>query len=306
LSKIKKYNQGNRGKKTDQPKEIILTVAESTELMEFLLEKLKKSRNHIKSLLARGQVSVDEKTETQYNHPLVAGQEVIINRSEIRKAEQIKGLTILYEDEDLIVIEKEAGLLSIASGKEREETAYRFLMEHVRRDNPKNRIFVVHRLDRDTSGVMIYAKSEKVQQDLQNSWKETVKERKYVALVEGRVKKDEGTITSWLKESKTLKMYSSHTPNDGQEAITHYKVLQKIKNFSLLEVSLETGRKNQIRVHMQDIGHSIVGDKKYESTQNIIGRLGLHAWVIAFTHPSTGKLMRFETKIPEKFLLMFK
>jgi 23S rRNA pseudouridine1911/1915/1917 synthase len=306
LIKIKKYNQGNRGKKTDQPREIILTVAESTELMEFLLEKLKKSRNHVKSLLARGQVSVDEKTETQYNHPLAAGQEVIINRSEIRKVEQIKGLTILYEDEDLIVIEKEAGLLSIASSKEREETAYRFLMEHVRRDNPKNRIFVVHRLDRDTSGVMIYAKSEKVQQALQNSWKETVKERKYVALVEGRVKKDEGTITSWLKESKTLKMYSSHTPNDGQEAITHYKVLQKIKNFSLLEVSLETGRKNQIRVHMQDIGHSIVGDKKYESTQNIIGRLGLHAWVIAFTHPSTGKLMRFETKIPEKFLLMFK
>lgn len=303
---IKKFNSGNRGNKVDRPKEIIMTVTEPMELMEFLLEKLKKSRNHVKSLLARGQVSVDEKTEAQYNHLLEAGQEVVINRSETRKVEQIKGLTILFEDEDLIVIEKEAGLLSIASNKERDETAYRFLMEHVRRENPKNRIFVVHRLDRDTSGVMIYAKSEKVQQALQNSWKETVLERKYIALVEGSVQKDEGTITSWLKESKTLKMYSSHTPNDGQKAVTHYKVIQKIRNFSLLEISLETGRKNQIRVHMQDIGHSIVGDKKYESTQNVIGRLGLHAWVIAFTHPSTGKLMRFETKIPEKFLLMFK
>lgn len=305
--KIKKFSRASRGKKTERPKEIIFTVTEPTELMEFLLVKLKgKSRNHVKSLLARGQVSVDEKTEAQYNHPLMVGQEIVINRSETGKVEQMSGLTIIHEDEELIVIEKAAGLLSIASSKEKDETAYRFLMEHVRRDNPKNRIFVVHRLDRDTSGVMIYAKSERVQQALQTTWKESVLERKYIALVEGSVQKDEGTITSWLKESKTLKMYSSPTPNDGQKAVTHYKTLQKTRGFSLLEINLETGRKNQIRVHMQDIGHSIVGDKKYGSTQNIIGRLGLHAWVIAFNHPSTEKIMRFETEIPEKFVRIFK
>jgi 23S rRNA pseudouridine1911/1915/1917 synthase len=179
-------------------------------------------------------------------------------------------------------------------------------MEHVRKANPRNRVFVVHRLDRDTSGVMMYAKSEKVQQALQNSWKESVPERTYVALVEGSVNKSEGTIQSWLKESKTLQVYSSPTPNGGQKAITHFKVLQRTNAFSLMEIRLDTGRKNQIRVHMQDIGHSVVGDKKYGSTQNPIGRLGLHALVIVFHHPGTGELMRFETKIPDKFLRVFK
>ncbi len=297
----------NERKNAGRPKEIQLVVTEPSELMTFLLVKLSgKGRNHVKALLARGQISVDGKVTTQYNHPLGVGQHVEINRSEIAKDVPIKGLSILYEDSDLIVIDKQAGLLSIASNTEKNETAYHLLMEHVRRNNPKNRIFVVHRLDRDTSGVMMYAKSEEVQQLLQNSWSDSVQERKYIALVERAVQKPEGTITSWLKESKTLRMYSSPTPNGGQKAITHYKVLQKTRTHSLLEISLETGRKNQIRVHMQDIGHSIVGDKKYGSTKNLIGRLGLHALVLAFHHPTTGNLMRFETKIPEKFLRVFK
>ncbi len=149
----------------------------------------------------------------------------------------------MHEDEDIIVIQKEAGLLSIASPQEIEMTAYRQLMTHVRTDNPQNRIFIVHRLDRDTSGVMMFAKSEHVQQLLQNSWQDMVQERTYIALVEGAVKKTEGTVSSWLKESSTLKMYSSPVPNDGQYAVTHYKVLQSNRNFSLLEVHLETGRK---------------------------------------------------------------
>jgi 23S rRNA pseudouridine1911/1915/1917 synthase len=302
----KKHKQ-NSQKRNEQPRETRIVVTEQMELMKFLLEKLAgKGRNQIKGILARGQVSIEGKKTTQYNHLLEIGQTVAISWSMVEDEKPISGLKILFEDEDLIVINKEAGLLSIASEKEKNETAYHFLMEHVRRNHPKSRIFVVHRLDRDTSGVMMYAKSKEVQQSLQNSWKESVKDRRYVALVEGAVQKPEGTITSWLTESKTLKMYSSPTPNGGQKAITHYKVLQKNKNYSLLEVQLETGRKNQIRVHMQELGHSIVGDKKYGSTQNPIGRMGLHALGITFQHPTTGQLMNFETDIPGKFLRMVK
>jgi len=163
----------------------------------------------------------------------------------------------------------------------------------------------LHRLDRDTSGVMMFAKSEKIQQLLQNAWKEAVLERSYIAVVEGLVTKEEGTITSWLTESKAFIMYSSRTPNGGQKAVTHYQVLKKNKNYSLLEVKLETGRKNQIRVHMKDIGHSIIGDKKYGATKHPIGRLGLHARVLAFTHPVTGEEVRYETDIPKVFLSLF-
>ena len=201
---------------------------------------------------------------------------------------------------------KDAGLLSIASEQESEMTAYRQLTAHVRASDPRSRIFVLHRLDRDTSGVMMFAKNEQAQQALQTTWQESVEERTYIALVEGKVKKPEGTISSYFKESKTLKMYSTNNPTDAQHAVTHYKVLQSNANFSLLEVSLETGRKNQIRVHMEDIGHPIVGDKKYGSRSRAIGRLGLHARVLAFKHPATGKLARFETDIPKSFLNPFK
>lgn len=281
-------------------------VEQPAELLEFLLEHIKnKSRNNIKSILARGQVSVDGRTTTRYNEPLKPGMMVTVSWERQEEAPEMNGLTIVYEDDDLIVIDKEAGLLSIASSTEKEETAYRYLMEHVRSQDPASRIFIVHRLDRDTSGLMIFAKSEEVQEKLQEAWHETVPDRVYIALVEGEVRDDEGTIRSWLKETKTLRMYSSPVPNGGQEAITHYKVLQRSKKFSLLEVRLETGRKNQIRVHMESIGHSVVGDKKYGAKENPIGRLGLHAGKIAFYHPVSGELMRFESKPPRKFLSVF-
>ncbi|MEK8131004.1 RluA family pseudouridine synthase [Paenibacillus filicis] len=286
----------------------VLAVREPSELLAFLLSRLSKTgRNSLKSMLARGQVAVDGKTVTAYNFPLEPGHTVTVSKEKIVEETPLVGLAILYEDEHLIVVRKEAGLLSIASGQEENElTAYRQLTAHVRWNNPSARIFVVHRLDRDTSGVMMFAKSEEVQQTLQNDWQEKVRERTYVALVEGKVKKLEGTITSWLKESSTLKMYSSSYPGDGQHAVTHYKVLQTSSQYSLLEVNLETGRKNQIRVHMQDIGHPVVGDKKYGSRVKPINRLGLHARVLAFTHPVSGELMRFETDIPKSFLSQFR
>jgi 23S rRNA pseudouridine1911/1915/1917 synthase len=283
------------------------TVKESTELLVFLLNTLSNlGRNSVKSLLSHGQVLVNDQAVTKYNYLLQPGQTVSIRKVKTANTPHMTGIIILHEDEDIIVIEKESGLLSVSSSEENELTAYRQLMEHVRRENPKNRIFVVHRLDRDTSGVMMFAKSKDVQQTMQNSWKDLVQERLYIALVEGFVKKTEGTITSWLKETKTFKTYSSPRSNDGKLAVTHYKVVKSNQNFSLLKVNLDTGRKNQIRVHMQDIGHPIVGDKKYGSKMKPIGRLGLHAQVLSFVHPTTGLLLRFETKIPKLFLRPFR
>jgi 23S rRNA pseudouridine1911/1915/1917 synthase len=311
-SKAHLNKKPNTNKKQVSPnrspaKPTLFTVTQPAELLTFLLEHLSSlGRNSVKSLLARGQVSVNDRAVTTYNFPLQPGHIVSIHKDKSLMEQPILGLSILHEDEDIIVIRKEAGLLSVAADQENEITAYRQLTAHVRKDNPRNRVFIVHRLDRDTSGVMVFAKSENVQQILQNSWQEMVKERYYTALVEGKVKKIEGTISSWLKESSTLKMYSSPYPNDGQHAVTHYRLVQTNGSFSLLDIHLETGRKNQIRVHMQDIGHPVVGDKKYGSKSKAINRLGLHARVLAFIHPTKGNLLRFETDIPKMFLNPFR
>ncbi len=277
-------------------------VKEETQLLEFLYTILPdRSLNSVKGILKRGQVFVNGKATTQFDDKLQPEDRVQIRTRVATDDVKFKGIQILHEDDDVIVIEKEAGLLSIASDRERQLTAYRQLSDYVRNIHPQNRIFVVHRLDRDTSGIMMFAKSKNVQQALQNSWHESVRERTYIALVEGFVKQG-GTITSWLKENKAFIVYSSRQPNDGQKAVTHYEVLESNRRYSLLKVALETGRKNQIRVHMQDIGNPIVGDKKYGSRQNPIGRLGLHAHALAFQHPTTGEEMQFESKAPSSFL----
>lgn len=301
---MKKYNNKNK-KKQEHAEQY--QVEEQTELLAFLLDALKsRSRNSVKSILARGQVLVNDQVRTAFDYPLEPGSRVSIHKHKIIEKNSLKGLTILYEDEDLLVVNKSTGLLSIASDKEKEMTAYRQLTDYVRNRNPKNRVFIVHRLDRDTSGVMMFAKNERVKRLLQDSWKKVVKERSYIALVEGNVKNKSGTIKSWLTESRTHKMYSSPFDNGGQHAVTHFKVIQSNHSCSLLEVNLETGRKNQIRVHMQETGHSIVGDKKYGSKVNLIGRLGLHARILTFTHPITGKELRFKTEIPSSFLAQSK
>lgn len=304
---MKRHSYRQRPNQAGQERQSHFSVSEPAELMKFLIEALPdKGRNNIKALLTHRQVLVDSKVITQYNHPLRVGQEVVINWSLVRDDVQNKGLRILYEDSEIIVIDKPAGLLSIASDKEKEYTAYHQLRDYVGKDDPDRRIFIVHRLDRDTSGVMLFAKNEEVKHLLQDAWKEIMVDRAYVAVVEGQVESNEGTVKSWLKETKTKLMYSSSNAGDGLEAITHYKLLQSSAQYSLLEIRLETGRKNQIRVHMKDIGHSIIGDKKYGSTVNPIGRLGLHAHVLAFNHPVTGELMRFETEVPKKFSRLFR
>lgn len=314
ISQMRSLSMRNQPAKNSSKKPMVVTAAKAsqytvdqpTELMEFLLLSMpNKGRNTIKGQLARGQILVNQKETTKYNHPLKSGDVVTVEWVKAKEEEKPIGLKIVFEDEDILVINKESGLLSIAGGEQKELTAHRQLMEYVRRSDPNNRIFIVHRLDRDTSGLMVFAKNEKAKLTLQNNWQEAVLERTYVALVEREVKKAEGTIVSWLTESKTLMMYSSPKPNGGQEAITHYKVIKAMKAYSLLEIHLETGRKNQIRVHMQDIGHPVVGDKKYGSTTNPLGRMGLHAQVLVFLHPTTGQPMNFKTDVPGKFLGVF-
>jgi 23S rRNA pseudouridine1911/1915/1917 synthase len=290
-----------------QPRVKEYPVQEETELLLFLLKHLNEGRNSVKSILARGQVSIGGRVVTTYNYPLRTGMTVTVSKEKIADRPPLIGLQILHEDDDIIVVLKEAGLLSIASDKDPNElTAYRQLMEHVRSENSRSRIFIVHRLDRDTSGVMMFAKSEEVQQKLQHTWQDSVRERTYVALVEGKVKKPEGTISTWLKESKTMKMYSSPYPNDGQHAVTHYRTIQGNASYTLLEVELETGRKNQIRAHMEEIGHPVVGDKKYGARSSPIGRMGLHAQVLSFIHPRTEQPMRFQADVPKLFLRVFR
>jgi 23S rRNA pseudouridine1911/1915/1917 synthase len=179
------------------------------------------------------------------------------------------------------------------------------LSDHVKLRGSKNKIFVVHRLDRETSGLMMFAKSEEVKRILQSNWHDIVVERTYLAVVEGIPANEKGIITSYLRESKAMKVHSSQDPGAGEKAVTRYQVVKTGNGLSQLEVKPETGKKNQIRVHMQDLGHPIVGDKKYGSKVNPIGRLALHARVLAFNHPVNGEPMRFETSVPRKFDRLF-
>ena len=290
-----------------EKRNLTFKVKEQNELMKFLIENLpNKNRNNIKSLLKNKQVLVDGAAISQFNHPLNPGQEVMITESRFSDKD-MKGIKVVYEDEYLIAVEKASGILSIATDKEREKTAYNIVKNYVKSRNPLEKLFIVHRLDRETSGVMIFAKTEEMQQILQTNWQKMVLERTYVAVVEGKVEKNSDTIVSYLKENSAFVTFSSDKEIEGsKKAITHYTVLKRSKGFSLVEANIETGRKNQIRVHMQSLGHSIVGDKKYGATTNPLGRLGLHAKSIIFKHPKTGKILSFQTGIPAKFSGMFK
>lgn len=211
-------------------------------------------------------------------------------------------LDIIYEDKNYIVVNKPAHLLTIANNNEVIKTLYHQVYEFEKKKNKNNKIFIVHRLDKDTSGVVLFAKNAKLKEMLQKSWNTLAKTREYYAIVEGRVTEKQGTIKQYLKETTTLKTYVSHN-KEGQEAITKYEVLQATKNFSILKINILTGRKNQIRVAMESIGHPIIGDKKYSSTKNPLRRVCLHATKLEIINPLDNKLMTFEAKIPEQFAI---
>lgn len=282
-------------------------VKENSELLEFLISNLKgQSRTNIKKLLSERQILVNGAVHTHFAHVLNKGDKVEILYTKVR-GQKMKGIKVVYEDDDIIVVDKESGILSMATDKEREKTAYEMVKRYLKDKNPQNKVFIVHRLDRDTSGVMIFAKNEEMQQKLQSDWSNLVTERKYIAIVEGRVEKMEDTIESYLRENSVFITISSKTDEfGGKLAVSHYKVIDKSPAFSMLEVKIDTGRKNQIRAHMKDLGHPIVGDSKYGAKKNPLGRLGLHAKTINFVHPKSGKTLEFISPMPARFGDMFK
>ncbi len=278
-------------------------VKEPMELMTFLSTVMPQaSRTKIKSLLTKRIVYVDNVITTQYNFPLKPGMKVQISRNKKVQEFHSRLLKIVYEDAYLIVVEKSEGLLSVNTERQKERTAYTILSEYVRRANKRNRIYIVHRLDRDTSGLMMFAKDEKTQHTLRDNWHEIVFDRRYVALVHGEMERNAGTVHSWLTD-RTLYVSSSPTDDGGKESVTHYHTVKRGNGYSLIELNLETGRKNQIRVHMQDLNHPIVGDGRYghEEDANPLGRLALHAFKLCFYHPVTGEMMHFETPYPASF-----
>lgn len=218
-------------------------------------------------------------------------------------------LELVYEDDFILVVDKPSGMLTMSTGRKDEQTAYRILTDYLRSGNRsrgrtgrQERVFIVHRLDRDTSGLLVFAKNEDVKYALQDSWNDSVLERKYVALVEGTPAEPEGTVTSWLTENPaTFTVLSSPFDNGGRKAVTHYRVRSSSGAYSLIEFELETGRKNQIRVHASVLGHPVAGDRKYGAHTNPVGRLALHASTLAFRHPVTGKVLSFKSPAPNSF-----
>ena len=282
-------------------KEHTYTVKEPALLLDFLIATMSdKSRTTVKSYLTHRQVAINGIPTTKYNIPLHKGDQVTINFTRGYRLFQHKRLRIIFEDDYLVVVEKGYGLLSMATQNQKTETAYRIVSDYVKREDPEAHIFIVHRLDRDTSGVMIFAKRQGIQETMQRNWNKTVLERKYIAIVEGTIEPPQGEIRSYLKENAAMQMYSTPNAADGQLAVTHYKTIKNNSRFSMVEVQLETGRKNQIRVHMHDTGHPIIGDRKYGSLCNPLGRVALHAATIRFIHPITKQQLFFESAIPPR------
>lgn len=284
-----------------------LEVREETTLLPFLLAQVKgKSRNAVKNLLTNRQVLVEGKVSTRHDVPLTPGMGVTILPPDDCAPPDLP-FPICYEDDHLLAIEKPAGLLSVASDREKERTAWRMVSGAYRVKDPTGRLFVVHRLDQDTSGLLLFAKSMEVKETLQQNWDSLVKERGYLAVVEGRPPEEEGVIRSWLRETKTHLIYSVDAPcKDGKEAITEYKLVKTNGTYSLLELFLQTGRKNQIRVHMKDLSCPVVGDKRYGGSKSPIGRLCLHAHRLVFTHPVTGQLVTLKSRKPRDFNRLFR
>lgn len=281
-------------------------VEAASELLPFLMQVFNgKSRTAVKSLLAHRQVSVNGSVQTRHDTPLKAGDTVRVSAGKGNIELKHPKLKVVYEDEHLIVVVKERGLLTVAAHPgSREMTVFSILKAYVRKQNPRNTVYVVHRLDRETSGLLVFAKSQALQEYMRTYWKELVKQRTYIALAEGVFDKQEDTIKTWFTEDKRNAMvYSSPVDDGGDLAITHYKVLKHNDTTSLVELHLDTGRTNQIRVHLASIGHPIVGDRKYGHGNSFspVDRLCLHAKVLEFIHPATEQVVHFETPVPKEF-----
>lgn len=281
----------------------VSTARSEDTLLKYLITQYPEcSRTTVKSWLTHRQVALNGIPVTAYDTPVNRGDEILINLERGFGRLRHPRLKIVYEDEYLLVVDKGYGLLSVATDKIKDKTAYRIISDYLKVNDPAAKLFVVHRLDRDTSGLLMYAKSEKIQSMLQRSWNELVTDRRYAAVISGSIEPSEGEITSFLAENSVHLVYSTDDPQQGRYAHTRYETLQSNERYSLLSLQLETGRKNQIRVHLSEKGHPITGDRRYGSHDNPAGRLALHAYRLQFIHPITRRELTFESPIPAKFI----
>lgn len=275
-----------------------LVVKNKNELYSYLRDNLNKSKNNIKSLLKNECIYVNDKIVTKYNYIVDVGDIITIGKKINNNDFNLK---IIYEDNDIIVIDKPSKILTISNDKEKEKTLYREVSNYLKRENKK--VFVIHRLDYDTSGIIMFAKNQKIQKLYQENWNKLAKKREYTAIVEG-ITNSHGHIESYLKMSRTLQVYSSKN-NDGLLAITDYERIKYNNKYSLVKILISTGRRNQIRCHMADINHPILGDSRYQSKTNPLNRLALHANRLEIINPLTNKLMIFNSELPSEFINIF-
>ena len=275
-------------------------VQQEAPLLEWMLSNLKGSRTKLKATLQGHGVKVNGKHVTQFDYPLQPGMKVAVSKRKQNSLFCSKYVKLVYEDQYLVIIEKMPGILSMAAGH-KSLNVKSVLDDYFHKSRQRCTAHVVHRLDRDTSGLMIYAKDMQTEQILEHNWHDIVYDRRYVALLSGEVVEDGGTIANWLKDNQAYVTYSSPVDNGGKYAVTHFHVLERTVNHSLVEFSLETGRKNQIRVHAADMGHPVCGDVKYGNGDDPLHRLCLHAYVLCFYHPVTHRPMEFSTPIPSHF-----
>ena len=257
-------------------------------IYDFLKNHMSLSKNSIKNLLHEEYIYVNNKCITKYNY--------ILKENDIVEVKTTKNIDIIYEDKDIIVVNKPFNLLTVSTSKEKNKTLYKQVSDYVKEKNKNNKIFIINRLDKDTSGIVMFSKKENIKRLYQDNWNDIVKERKYIAIVNGIIKEKEGTIKSYLKEDNN---HIVHSSKDGKLSITNYKVLKEKNNISLLDINILTGRKNQIRVHLKEKGYPILGDSKYGIKKK--GRMYLHAYKLILKNPKTNKIMEFKCEVPIDF-----
>ena len=275
---------------------------EPVKLLDFLFASMPDAkRTTVKDYLKYGQVMLCGQVSTRFDDEVRPADEVKVNTTRQFQVFSHPRMKLVYEDDDIIVVVKGYGLLSMGNDKVRQGTAYSILKEYIKTHDPRNKLFIVHRLDQHTSGLMVFAKSMEAKERLQHNWNNMVLRRQYVCVAEGRLDPAEGEVKSYLAENTQHIVYSTDDPRKGQLAYTRYRTLTSGNGYTLAEVELETGRKNQIRVHFKDLGHPIAGDRKYGAKTSPANRLCLHAMSLRFVHPVTRKLMDFTTPVPASF-----
>ena len=296
-------NEKRKGYREDR----ILTYANRGEeprpLMDFIMESMRDAkRNDVKKWLRYGHLAVDGAVSTAFDTPVPPGSEVSLNLTRPFPMFRHQRIELVYEDDDVLVINKGYGMLSVGTNShKKEENAYDIMRAYVKSVDPRNKLWVVHRLDRHTTGLMMFAKSERANEVLRHNWNNIILERLYVAVLEGYLEQDKGFVKSRLTENSRFVVYSTDVPGEGRLAVTHYEVIGRGNGYTLARFSLDTGRKNQIRVHASDLGHPIAGDRKYGAKTSPINRLALHAQTLRFAHPVTKKDMNFESPVPREF-----